>query len=289
MSRIRLKVSKYVNAYRAWSAPKKFRNIEDVNFSPLFIIGTNRSGTSITSSLLSQHPELEGLFSGITESSIGKSGHSVGFCESSHIWVHLFDTESDFALGKNYGILWGHPKYISNYYRDDIESKSFALSLINLVQKWRKTDLTPLIKDQWNMLRIGMIRKTFPNAKFLFVVRDYKEYIKSCNHKWHNDNVDVSQPNIGLHWQSLNETALYDLMKFAPNDHTVLKYETLLGDKDRVQASLNRSLVELKLKPFEFDLSEISKKFRYQEDHDIEPSGRFSSIQEIIEYEKSLM
>ena len=47
--------------------PVKYRETEDIDLTPIFIVGTNRSGTSMVTSLLSQHPDLEGIFpDGIT-------------------------------------------------------------------------------------------------------------------------------------------------------------------------------------------------------------------------------
>jgi len=62
---------------------------------PLFILVINRSGTSIVSSLLSQHPQLEGTFRG-EALAVKKEGesHAHRFCDSDHIWSWLNNPRS---------------------------------------------------------------------------------------------------------------------------------------------------------------------------------------------------
>ena len=267
---------------------KVFRSISDVNFSPVFIIGTNRSGTSITSSLFSQHPQLEGLFHGNLTNEMGANGHTIGFCESGHIWSFLEDTNSHFYRRTNEGALWGHPKHISSYYMD-AHSKIFSsVILANLIQKYRKTGLEPLIKDQWNMLRIGFIKKYIPSARFILVYRDYDNYIESCSHKWAKDKIEISRPSIGLHWLNLNTTAIHDLRKYAPNEHAIISYSDLFKEKDHVQQILNNTLDKIGLEPFQFDLSSIDSKVQFSNKSNNNNKDCFSVINEIFEYEKNL-
>ena len=47
-----------------------YKKVEDINISPVFVLGSNRSGTSLVSSILGQHPQLEGIFGPFTESSL---------------------------------------------------------------------------------------------------------------------------------------------------------------------------------------------------------------------------
>jgi len=266
--------------------PKFYKKLSDVKIAPIFIIGTNRSGTSIISSLFSQHPEVEGLFQGHLKGTLGKNGHTIGFCESYHIWPFLDDSESDFNLRINEGGLWGHPKHISKYYKDDLSYISNPLSLPNAIENHRKTDKTPLIKDQWNMLRIGLIKKIIPNAKFILIYRDYENYIPSCKHKWESGNVRINSPNIGIHWYTLNNTAIFDLNKYALNDHYKISYNDLFQDEEAVQKLLNDCLSKFQIKPYKFDLSSINSKFQYSRiKNDKKNENFFSTIENIYHYE----
>ena len=69
--------------------PARYRDTEDIDLAPIFIVGTNRSGTSMVTSLLSQHPDLEGIFPDeIKPTFKDNTAHTIGYCES-NIWPWL--------------------------------------------------------------------------------------------------------------------------------------------------------------------------------------------------------
>jgi len=220
----------------------------------------------MVSYLMSQHPQLEGLFAGGTSPGKIVNGHSHGFCESGHIWHFLFDAEAAISMSQGLRPIWGHPKYISHYYRDAPKTRKEALLLVNAIQRFRKTDKVPLIKDQMNILRIGLVKAIFSKAKFLIVIRDYPDYIKSCHHKWLNSKWFSSQqnikPSIGIHWLTLNNLALFELESFAPEDHAVIFYRDLYNEK-RLEKALRSALLKLNLAPFEFNFAAIGSQYRY--------------------------
>jgi len=246
--------------------PKAFKSLDQVDFSPVFVVGTNRCGSSIVGHVMNQHPQLEGLFSG--ETSPGKiiGGHSDGFCESGHIWSFLLDADASISLSRGLRPVWGHPKYISHYYRDEPHSDGEALLRVNAIQKYRETDRIPLIKDQMNILRIGLIRAIFPRAKFVIVIRDYPDYIESCYHKWLNSkwfgSQETARPCIGLHWLTLNNLALFELESCAAGDYAVILYGDLFNRK-RLETVFQSALVRLGLCRFDFNFDDIDAQHRY--------------------------
>jgi len=279
--------SKTKNLVKKFLIPKTIRSLDDVNFSPLFVIGTNRSGTSITSSLFSQHPALEGLFSGNLKPELDtKSKHNIGFCESNHIWSWLVNPNSEHAKGTQDGVLWGHPKNIMALYRDSPDSKKEALLLVNAIQKYRKTNKTPLIKDQLDILRIGLLAKLFPSPKFVLVIRDYPDYIKSCYHKWSGSFIDEA-PSIGLHWLTLNNLALYELEKFATGRYAVLEYNKLFEGEELVQATLRELTRNLDLPDHIFNLKPINRQFRYLKNDVMQTPADFELPRKLVRLEKS--
>ena len=42
--------------------PEYFSRVEDIDLSPLFVLGGNRSGTSLITAIVAQHSQLEGIF-----------------------------------------------------------------------------------------------------------------------------------------------------------------------------------------------------------------------------------
>ena len=137
-----------------------FKKIDDINFSPLFVLGSNRSGTSLISSILAQHPQLEGIFGKSKAPSFKEDSHVLAYCTSHHVWESM-NPVGDWAI-KDEGVLWGHPKHISKYYRDKPKDKNESLYLANSLKALMKTEKYPLVNSHFNMFRIGLITRIFP-------------------------------------------------------------------------------------------------------------------------------
>jgi len=236
---------------------------------------------------MAQHPDLEGLFSGSLVPELLESRHNLGFCESNHIWSWLLNPRSDHIAGNVAGALWGHPKNLGQYYRDKPQSDKEALLLVNSIQKYRRSSKTPLIKDQMNILRIRLITTIFPNAKFILIIREYPDYIKSCYHKWFDGREDKTA-SIGLHWLTLNSLAIYELERFAIKNYAIFKYRHLFDDKKILQDELQSVLAKLKLLPFEFGFAIIDSKYRFLESEVEVCDTNFSLPLEIAKHENSL-
>ena len=272
--------------------PKYFKNQEDIDFSPIFLLGGNRTGTSLTSSIVAQHPQLEGIFeSGDKKVNVSNTtGHTDSYCSSHHVWKHLAPLSDDW-FNQNEGVLWGHPKHISKYYRDKPKNKSEELFLANGIQSYRHTDKIPFINSHFNMFRIGLITKIFPNAKFIMTIRDFKDYIKSCYHKWSSQNINIEFPKIGLHWFTLNSCCLYDLKKYAPKNHCIVDYRSLFGNYNSVNNMLNIKLKHIGLDNFDFNLDSIKTSYRFLENKfidEIEYSEIFEHLESLISFENDI-
>ena len=142
---------------------------KNVDLKPIFILGTSRSGTSMIASVIAQHSDVEGIFSSEDNDKLSfNKGHIQAYCGSHHIWGFHFGNNIH-TRDYNEGILWGHPKHISKHYRDKINNKIEPKILSNSIQYYRKTNKIPLINSHFNMLRIGLIKSVFPNAKFVLI------------------------------------------------------------------------------------------------------------------------
>lgn len=255
--------------------------------SPVFILGINRSGTSMFSSLFSQHPQLEGLFAGSSDVHISKdTGHSEGFCESNHIWDWLISKEHFGTDAVEDYFLWGHPKHISRYYRDSSNSNKEKNLLINAVDFHRKTNQIPLIKDQFNSLRIPLIKELFPKAKFVLVIREPENYVPSCLHKWtKNKKIKGRFPAIGLHWLSFYQTVFHDLKRFALNDYVILDYSLLYSPPEILTEVLNKAFLKLGIEAFTPDLSGIKKDARFINQELKGIQEKFESVDKVLSIE----
>ena len=241
--------------------PKRLKlNTQELGkeLSPVFVIGANRSGTSIITSVFSQHPDLEGIF-GHTNLQYDESGHSVGFCESMHIWPHLMpDPEERRPFGQL--PYWALPGYLGLNYRNKIKSNREKNSLIWRMQRFRQTGKSPLLKDQFNTLRIGMIKDVFPRARFLLCWRSLEDFSARGIHKWANDNSGTSfdLPFASFHWHMVNIIARYDLEIYFPGQYAVISLDELHIDQYRAEIAFANAAACLSLKEYSFDLETLS-------------------------------
>jgi len=270
--------------------PKYYKKIDNIDISPIFILGGNRSGTSLISSIISQNPEVEGIFQDNNVPLFSTNKHVLSYCSSHHIWDFLLKIKSNWAY-KNEGVLWGHPKNISKYYKDKPKNNRESLLLINALQHYRTTDRIPLINSHFNMFRIGLIKKIFPNAKFVLIIKNYDEIIKSCYHKWSEQNIKIDYPKIGLHWYTLNSCCIYDLIKYASCDYCIIDFNQLFNNQEKTINLLNNNLYNIGLHKFDYNLKIISKKNRFLDSKDnykFQFEKLFGWIENIIMYENKI-
>ena len=227
---------------------------------PIFVIGANRSGTSLLAHLLSKHLEVEGLFLSDSVGDTDASGHTKGYSESGFIWRGL---HQEAVAGVSRFPLFGLPDALSGVYRSCTRSATEAARLCHAVLRARKTEKAPLIKDNLNVLRIGLIKELFPKARFVFIIREPDSYVRSNRHKW----ADAIARNaravseVGLHWALVNTVAAYDLERFAPGDYISVDFGDLMGEKcGNVLADV---VGFLKLSPHALDTSAIQPGRQY--------------------------
>jgi len=261
--------------------------------SPVFVIGGNRSGTSVVTSILAQHPQLEGLFSGSIEPTYNPSGHSIGFCESMHVWHSLIPSDRD-RRRNNQLPFWALPQYVSQTYRHRARSDKERFNLAWSVQRLRRSSRHPLIKDQFNMLRVGLIKDVFPRAKLVLVSRSWLNFTERSIHKWVHDglgtNLNEDDPCVGFQWHLVNLIARYNLEAHAPKQYTEVWLDWLHRGPKSAQESFQKLVMGLSLTPFEFDLG-ILKSY-WVGDEDSRPdsdSKEFDIVKQIVEFERKLL
>ena len=270
-----------------WRTSVKKKTLHDSkHLSPVFIIGANRSGTSIVSYVLAQHPELEGLFSGKIVPEDDNTGHSFGFCESMHIWQSLIP-----ELIKERAAFWGMPYNVGRIYRDKVLNEKERLFLARAIQNHRLTENVPLIKDLYNVFRIGLIKDVFPQARFILVCRSLEEYMPSSIHKWTNDISDtkINHPLTSFHWHMINLIARYDLEIHAPGSYATLWLNNLIKGPVDAQKEFDKVNETLAISDFKYDFNKMKTHWKtgsaliYSDDSD------FKNIKSYVEMEKSII
>lgn len=255
----------FKTALLEYNTPQYFTSVDTIDISPVFIIGANRSGTSLVAELFAQHPDMEIMTDDPGKPGLDKSGHIEGYNESMYVWPHLFPMkEWKNMVDAGDGQLWGHPRNINQFYDNKPASPKNALFMANRLQQLRKTTKFPLLKDILNTLRIGFLCSIFSKARFVLVLRNYQDYANSCGHKWFQSQDHVQ--DITLHWLIINSVALHDLEAFAPGRFAIVTHEDLLAGEDSATGAMAQSCKELGLPSHDFDLSMIKKKYCYSSD-----------------------
>ena len=262
--------------------------------APIFVIGTNRGGTSLCSYIISMHPQVEGIFSGEEGPRIHVDGHVSGYGESGHIWQSLNNPDHDIAEGE--GFLFGLPSSVSKVY---VRSASHALKvqLISELMSARATNNIPLIKLNHNLFRVPLIKELFPKARFVLITRGYRSYITSGKDKWGADREKgvisadsyIDYPHIGLHWLLANSIAFYDLKKYAKDDHVHIKLEDLHSEKSVRDEAISRVFRFLNLDPLEIPDAVFNDSYIYtraESEADIDIINRL--VGDLIDFETSL-
>ena len=63
----------------------------------------------------------------------------------------------------------------------------------------------------------------------------------------HGHRLSDDNPPIGLHWITINNIALYELEKYAPDNHAVLHYHQLYESQDVLQKTLRAITKKIQL------------------------------------------
>jgi hypothetical protein len=257
------------------------KNYYDHNNQPIFLVSSNRSGSSLISSILRQHTKLRSLSEDLLNDDIKmKNGHTLGFAED-NVWQFLDDPLNDHYRRKNQGFLWSHPKYISEYYREDYSK--FKKALYYQIYKVR-SDKIPLVKHSFFSLRLKLIKKIFPEAKIIFNIRSYKDFIRSNYNKYLHD-VDYGKefktesPDIGLHWYMLNSTVFYHLNKYFKKQYHVVFHEKFYDEKYDNQKIMDEITDFLSIERFNFSFENVNKNYKFSKDIDF----NYHSLKDILE------
>jgi hypothetical protein len=271
-----------------------------LGLEPVFVIGANRSGTSIVASLLNQHPDLEGLFFGPLAPRLDASGHIQSYCESLHLWPQLAVSQRRRQRFQDLPF-WGLPQYLSQGYRRRVRHRWERGRLLTAVERHRKTQRNPLINDHFNMLHVGLIADLFPRARFVLTSRSWQGFLKAGIHKWSWDGdqrqwfktrLASTDPRGGMHWHLLNLIARYDLEVFAPGRYAELWLEELQIDLGRAREALQRVGAGLGLTPFKFDLSLLSPhlgKWTSDPEAQAQRDRPFEAVKTIVGHERGLL
>lgn len=229
-------------------------NADQLISRPLVLVGAPRSGTTMVFQTLSSHPELWSLYS---------ESHSIldrwfptklePGC-SSQVTADDVDAATAQALQREFfeavGNLEGE-KYTVSRAVPLILRARLSKSLQRFGQAKKRPPIRIVEKTPVNCLRIGMLKAVFPDAMFVFVVRDPRGAIASIYHGWRDSTrfrrnpmppgftiADYSGPNwcFGMPpgWEEFSGKQLIEICAFQWIAHNKACLHDLPTDESRV-------------------------------------------------------
>ena len=168
---------------------KYLHNIENVKFSPIFIMGLHRSGTSILYQMLRE----SGNFNVVTAYHILKYDELL-YNHINHLEKKIKNDMSQFF--KNQGIKTRMTDHISvspdfaqeykflfikKYYQCQLQPENLWLfeELCKKVQYISVNDKPILLKNPYDFANFLFIKEKYPNSKFIFILRNPMHVISS--------------------------------------------------------------------------------------------------------------
>ncbi len=225
-------------------------NIDRINKTPLnFIIGKERSGTTLLQVMLNAHPHIiappESRF--ILKQYL-RYGKKVKWSDKD---IRLFCDELF------------EEQFIQNYWNIDKEKLIASLTDVKEVLTYQlvakfiymqfdltKTDVNVFIdKNPLYCFFIPELVKLFPDAKFIHIVRDYRANIAS--HKKISWILNLDTADMAYRWVRVNQL-IEEAKNKAPQKWFTLKYESLVTDTEMVMknicsflgVSFNKEMIE---------------------------------------------
>lgn len=193
---------------------------------PIFIIGFPHSGTSVLTSIFKEHPDV------------------ANWTEASEVWEPYWEEgliDDDFDTLK--------PKYESDVKQIDILRITDAFS--RFVKSQKKDRLVN--KNPRNTARISYIKKIFPDAKIIHIIRDGREVVNSLTRNTDGSTIE----KICESWiKSLNEVQQQS-SKISKSDFYEFHYEEFCDFPKKI---ISKAYEKCELRLIERQLNKIPDK-----------------------------
>ncbi len=199
---------------------------------PLFILGKPRSGTKLLARLLGQHPDIA--------LSISETLFIPYFLKNPSLIENLEDKSvfdnfySIVSRGAYFHRLRKHKTVLtSDKWYNICDEHSFygviAALLRHYSGKLHKKNSIPGDKSNNYVKNVPELKKQFPNAKFIHIVRDVRDASLSSHKAWKTNFKRYAQ-----RWTTDSLKCSSDLGKLKDNDYIETRYEDLLSDPKTV-------------------------------------------------------
>jgi hypothetical protein len=221
--------------------------------SPIFIVGTPRSGTTLTAKILGRHSNIfmpgETHFFEDIYARRGEIGDLVGAKEKRVVAERLYslyhrhmEKESQFRVESMFADSTELYHLIESCHDYGEVLSTFMSAQMSYEKKFRWGNNVPRdifhIEDIWAL---------YPGAKVIICVRDIRAFLLSYRNKWkvaRNDfqierMKDIYHPVVtSLLWKSSMKTAMAVLGEPKSDDVKLVRYEDLVGEPNQTLASI---------------------------------------------------
>jgi hypothetical protein len=182
----------------------------------IFILGVNRSGTSLLSRMLIEHDNIIPTFD-VKNPKLKFNNHTQAYCETSL---------PEFDKGKT--SKWGLKENL--FQTLNVNYKKCYNDIASHLYKSKKYFL---IKKPILIFHIKFLIQHFKNAKFILNIRNIDNYIDSLV-KY----TDGSKTEWASHWHNSYSMAFSDLKRFKNNDFIVTNLEEFLKNEETAISQL---------------------------------------------------
>lgn len=193
-----------------------------MNKSPIYIIGSERSGTNLLQTLISNHKNIDGPLSPHLINTLVDSIRYYGNLNVFENGRRLF---SDLLLVanhpfRNWNIKVSYDEFLEQYEPGFFEMVSFLYDF-----KLKESKKARYISKELNSHKqIEQILKIYPEAKFIHLIRDPREQVAS----WMRTPLPFLNPFDAIkHWVQIQDYILNKQAIF-PNDIMVIRYEDVV-------------------------------------------------------------
>lgn len=198
---------------------------------PFFIIGCERSGTTLLRVMLSSHPNIAIPYEAIQFSKMLnlKNPWAIQWSRGDYEFAvdrflaHPF--VQDWRISRDQILERLKGKKIIKY-KDIIESAYQAYAIKQGKTRW--ADKTPS-----NTFDVAMIKREFPNAQFIHIVRDGRDVYLSCKKRWGNQSSRLDIQKAAKKWAGWVWTAYRHTERLGTDRYLLIKYEDLVSDPEK--------------------------------------------------------
>jgi Sulfotransferase family len=213
--------------------------MQDQINKPVFVVGSPRSGTSILTWCLGQHPNIfpvpESNWMGDFAVHVA-IGHQIGAARGDRSILSAMEIGDDELFG-TFG------RSINNlilHHRQDLERKRGATSTLS-EPKGRWVDGTPEYS-----LHICGLCKLFPDARFIHILRDVRDVVRSMLnfHRLAGTQLVTNEEKAYKYWLRTVSACIEAEHAYGPNVVHRTRYANLINDPESTMSSLLEFLEE---------------------------------------------